>query len=605
MHLISKRLLTLALCIIAVIATHAQADGVALRMETQQAEVGEFVRVVIDIEGENGFESITEPKIDGLVLRRLPGQQSQTSISVVNNQRTRRVTSSVTYEVIATRAGSFTIAPFSIMIAGRAYGTQPMLLSVKAANDAPVLEVRVIGVPASVYVGQKCAIRLEIFLKPFKAREFNYVMNEQDAWNVVQSDLEQSELGPFKQELLRLRRESQRPSGERIIVAGEEYWKFRVEREYDPIQVGTPDFGPIRIDLHYPATLSKRRDVFGLGNSLQVESHRFVSATAATPDITVLEVPTIDQPKGYSGAVGSFSIRATVSPTSAAVGDPMTLSIEIVDREQNAELGTLQAPDLSVDPAFTGSFKIPAERAAGRVDGSRKVFTQTLRPLHDRIQEIPAISFSTFDPTSQRFETVSTDPIPIQVHASERVYLSDDSSVSNAGAPQPKSRVGGLVTNMTREEAPEFGQTFSLSSLSLGAFAVPPLAAGILFLARRRKLASARDPMRKRRTQAMHRAVERVRTATRADERQHALLDFIADRAGLPQGALTRADACRVLATAGASSALVEAFDEATSAAERATYGSAALDRDPDGARALTALSAIADAKLDWEGANR
>ena len=70
-------------------------------------------------------------------------------------------------------------------------------------------------------------------------------------------------------------------------------------------------------------------------------------------------------------------------------------------------------------------------------------------------------------------------------------------------------------------------------------------------------------------------------------------------------GALTRADACRVLATAGASSALVEAFDEATSAAERATYGSAALDRDPDGARALTALSAIADAKLDWEGVSR
>ncbi len=581
-------------------AGFALADGVSIRMETQQIQVGEFVRLVVDVEGENGFESITEPKVDGLVFRRLPGQQTQTSVSIVNGQSRKRMTSSATYELIATRDGSYNIPPFVAMIGGRAYKSAPIPLSVKPGNDAPVLEVSVEGVPSSVYLGQKCQIRLEILIKPFRSKEFSYVMGEEDSWNIIQGDLEQSELGPFKQELLRLRREGQRPAGERVLVAGEEYYRFRIEREYEPIQPGTPDFGLIRIDLHYPASLSRRRDIFGMGSQLQVASSRFVSATAAVPNMSVHAVPTVDQPAGYSGAVGSFTIRASVAPTTAAVGDPMTLSLEITDRDGHADLGALQAPDLSLDPALNGAFKIPAERAAGRVDGNRKVFTQTLRPLHDRVREIPAISFSAFDPTTQRFETMTTDAVPITVHASKRVRLADASMQSFDEAQQPKAKAGGLLANATPSEAAGIGSTFQVTALSVAAVAIPPLAAGVLFLTRRRAASAARDPLRHRRLRAATRARERLVAATAASERQSALLDFVSDRAGLPAGALTRSDAVRVIASVGASDFISESFDRALLAAEQASYGGAARDTDRDGAIAKEALEALATAKLDW-----
>lgn len=596
----TTRAFLFAQCVLLCCVATIRADGVSVRMDTQQAEVGEFVRLVVDVEGASGFESITEPKVEGLVFRRLPGQQTQTSVAIINNKRTQRVTSSATFELVATRAGTFKIPPFTAMIGGNAYTSQPMEFSVKAANDAPVLEVRIEGVPSTVYLGQKCAIRLEILIKPFRAREFNYVMTEEDSWNIIQGDLEQSELGPFKQELLRQRREGQRPSGQRVHVAGEEYWRFRIEREYDPVQPGTPDFGPIRIDLHYPASLSKRRDVFGMGSSLQIASSRFVSATAASADMTVLAVPMTDQPQGYAGAVGSFTMRASVAPSTAAVGDPMTLSIEIVDRDGGADLGALQAPDLSIDPAFSGNFKIPAERAAGRIDGNRKVFTQTLRPLNDRVHEVPAITFSAFDPTTERFETTSSDAIPITVHASEQVRLSDDAMATIGDMHQPKTRVGGLLANAAPLDAARLGSTFKFAPWSIAAFALPPLAAGVLFLARRRSASAARDPMRNRRRDATKRATSRLACASSAAERQSALLEFVTDRAGLPAHALTRNDVCKVLSAAGAGEALVAGFDRAVQAAERATYGGASMDTDADGKLALRALESVADAKLNW-----
>ncbi len=587
------------LCML-LIAAVAHGDGISIRMDTQQVDVGEFVRLVVDVEGENGFESITEPKVDGLLFRRLPGQQTQTSISIVNGQSKKRMTSSATFELIATRAGSYSIPPFVAMIGGRAYKSNPIPLSVKPGNDAPVLEVSIEGVPSTVYLGQKCAIRLTISIKPFRSREFSYVMGEEDSWNIIQADLEQSELGPFKQELLRLRREGQRPAGERVLVAGEEYYRFRIEREYEPIQPGTPDFGVIRIDLHYPASLSRRRDVFGLGSQLQVASSRFVSATAALPNMTVHAVPAAGQPRGYAGAVGSFTIRATVAPTTAAVGDPMTLSLEIIDRDGQADLGALQAPDLSAEPAFSGSFKIPAERAAGRVDGSRKVFTQTLRPLHDRVHEIPAISLSSFDPTTQRFETVSTDPIRIEVHASEQVRLLDDSLAAIDASQQPKAKVGGLVANATAMEAASVGSTFRLAPWSVAVIAIPPVAASLLFIARTRAQAAARDPLRRRRLAAAARSKQRLDAASSASERQAALLDFITDRAGLPSGALTRSDARKVLASVGATDAIVSALDRALEASEHATYGGGSRDVDANGALAKEALRQLVAAKLDW-----
>jgi hypothetical protein len=149
--------------------------------------------------------------------------------------------------------------------------------------------------------------------------------------------------------------------------------------------------------------------------------------------------------------VGDFEISASVKPTKAAVGDPMTLTLSIHSLSENAEeLRTLQPPPLD-SAALTQRFRMPADPLAGSVAGSTKVFTQTIRPLSAEVKEIPPIEFSYFNPATARYATVKTQPIPIQVSPAERINSAAIEGLASGKKDAPKTTLtavdGGLFAN--------------------------------------------------------------------------------------------------------------------------------------------------------------
>jgi len=142
---------------------------------------------------------------------------------------------------------------------------------------------------------------------------------------------------------------------------------------------------------------------------------RDVKVPSPASDLKVSPLPP-GQPEGFSGAVGDFQVTSDISPANAAVGEPQTLRLHIsgagnFDRVNSSLLNHLDHwKTYPVKSAFT------ARNALGY--SGEKVFEQPLIAETPGEQFIPALDFSFFNPRSQEYERVSTQPIKVTIAAS-------------------------------------------------------------------------------------------------------------------------------------------------------------------------------------------
>ena len=94
-------------------------------------------------------------------------------------------------------------------------------------------------------------------------------------------------------------------------------------------------------------------------------------------------------------------------------------------------MSLVQAPPLAELSGLTADFKVNDEPLAGIVQGDIKVFSTTIRPRRQGVTEIPAIPFSFFDPSTQKFVTVRSEPIAVTVSKADMLALT--SIVGDAG----------------------------------------------------------------------------------------------------------------------------------------------------------------------------
>jgi|GEM_PF-1608948 len=186
--------------------------------------------------------------------------------------------------------------------------------------------------------------------------------------------------------------------------------KLVFQMSITPTKLGIFEFGPIRI-------LFTRHS--GTGSS-------FRAYTESEPiQIKVFEVPKLNQPDDYSGAIGSFRVQSKASNSNVNVGDPIELTLRIVGDEPMT--GIQNAPDLNLNEAFSEHFKISSDgwrETLPRQSGVRD-YAIKIRATDDSIDEIPSIRIPSFNPASQSYRIYSSSPIPLRVNAVEKITLSD------------------------------------------------------------------------------------------------------------------------------------------------------------------------------------
>ena len=212
------------------------------------------------------------------------------------------------------------------------------------------------------------------------------------------------------------------------------YWEYVFERTLIPERLGKYEFSPVSV---------KGTFVTGLRSQRPVGERIFAVSPALA--VTVQDVPRDGQPDSYIGAIGQFSVRSELSPQSARVGDPMTLTLVVSGEGALAEA---RPPRIAGMAGIEGAFRMYEATEESQPKARR--FTYSLRPLDATITEFPAIPVSFFDVDQERYVTLHTAPIALEISAAEQ--LADAEIISAApdtvsGAANLELREGGIFAN--------------------------------------------------------------------------------------------------------------------------------------------------------------
>lgn len=128
--------------------------------------------------------------------------------------------------------------------------------------------------------------------------------------------------------------------------------------------------------------------------------------------ITVKELPLSGRPYSFDGAVGDFSIEATIDKNEVALNDMAQLRI-IVKGEGN--FGVINAPPVQWPEEVEAYEPEIRENVLKTMVPMRgyKTFAYTVMPKRTGTIEIPAVEFSYFDPKDSRYKTALTDAVSI------------------------------------------------------------------------------------------------------------------------------------------------------------------------------------------------
>ena len=149
---------------------------------------------------------------------------------------------------------------------------------------------------------------------------------------------------------------------------------------------------------------------FGMFTRPNLEQFAISTKPAA---LTVRPLPA-PAPAGFTGAVGQFTLNSAVVPATASVGEPVTWTLTLN--------GTGNWPDLSGLPARSVSkdFRV-VQPQAKRTPKDNSLFDASLTedivliPTKAGPYTLGPVTFSYFDPKTGSYQTITTEPVTINV----------------------------------------------------------------------------------------------------------------------------------------------------------------------------------------------
>lgn len=313
------------------------------------------------------------PTLPGATLTYVGSEQNT---SIVNFQVTR--TATLTYLVRSRQSGPVQIPSFQIKTTRGDLRVAAFDAATPAASLESVAAARLIPERNSVWAGEVFGITYELSA----SRRNNPQVNQTFEWNPA----------PLVAE------DWSKPEVTETVVNGER----RLQVAYRTRAVGTQ---PNTIRLEAASHLMNiQTGTVGLG-FLQQPRMEPVSVTSDQPVIEVRPLP--PSPAGFTGAVGQFTLESKVVPAQAAVGEPVTWTLELQGTGNWPDIAGLPSRDVSND------FQVVQPKAR-RTPAEGKLFDVS---LHEDVVLVPTkpgtytlspISFTYFDPKSGRYQTLTT-----------------------------------------------------------------------------------------------------------------------------------------------------------------------------------------------------
>jgi BatD DUF11 like domain len=407
-------------------ATPARAATFTASLDNDTLTLGQSTTLSLTFDGGSPKNAPVVPEIPGLQISYV-GPSSQ--FSFINGQTSSTVTHHFT--VTPQRTGDFVIPALSADVDGVRLTSQPLQLRVVQPSAASVSQINSgsqiafmkLTLPEDkVFVGEAVTANLEIYLRDDVRNfgNFQFTGTPADGFTV----------GKLHEEQAR-----------RVQIGNRVYTVVPVSMALTATRTGTLSVGPLTANVTLLiASPNQSNDPFfqqfGIHDPFGNfgEAQKQISLATEIVNVPSLPLPTENVPPNFNGAIGQYTMAVSAGPTNVAVGDPITVRIQISGR---GDLGSLTLPDQSAWHGFTiypPTSKVATADPLG-LQGT-KTFEEIIAPQNSDVHELPPFSFSYFDPDTGGYRTLTEPPVALAVRSAGATPVP---TVAAAQTPNPQS----------------------------------------------------------------------------------------------------------------------------------------------------------------------
>lgn len=513
----------------------------------------------------------------------LSGPNQSTSMQIVNGSVSQSV--SFSYYLAAKNTGTFKIGPASIEYEGKRIASNVIQLTVtKSAQSAQQskggqgnqqnygLSSRDVFIRA--VVSKSTVLKGESLQVTFKL----YSNQNITTYNIPKMP----SMDGFWNQEIQLPQTLERTTE---IVDGQRYMVWEIKKlVLFPQQSGTLIIDPMEVQCAARVRVNTQRsnDPFGMFDQFFGGGYRDVTLDLRSEPlkINVRDLPG-NAPSAFRGAVGRFDFSAQLDRKQTKANEAVNLKIRI-SGNGNIKLAELPEPEFpedleTYDPKVNENFKA----GAGGVSGSKSV-EYLIIPRHEGEYEIPAITFSYFDPDKKQYFSRTAGPFTLDVTRGSGTAA----SISEGTGEKSEFRLLGNDIRFinVNAEGLESGTSGFYGSPGYYIFSVLPLVmfAGIVGW-RRYRMKEEGNLTLMRIRQAKSIAGKRLGQARKQlggtderpvfDELQKALWGYLGDRFAIPVAELSREKAAIEMAGRQLDPVLIDTALNCISDCEMARYG--------------------------------
>lgn len=508
--------------------------------------VQDQVQLSITVSGKDSGDA-EPPRISSLQgFRIVSGPNVSTQFQWINGRT--NSSKSFVYVLIPEKEGQFTIDPVEVRVGGKGYRTQPLQVRVTSApRSSPQQQQRSVN-PLDPFGGleeeedlrgSKVAAE-DVFVRAELDRSSAYIGQQVTLAYRVYTRVgitgfqlqESPPLSGFWVEDIEI---DKTPKGIHQVVNGREYLVFTVKKQ----ALFATATGKLKVPSSiFAISAETQGNFFGVFGRTETVYRRTPEAS-----LDVNPLPAGGRPADFNNAVGSFSLSSGVDKKQVATGEAVALRIKL-EGQGNLKM----IPDISIPslPDFTVYSSKRADTirpsAENQISGD-KTWEYVIIPKAPGRQVIPSLSFSFFNAEQNKYETVTTAPISLDV-----VRGADSAGASGLSGGEKQDLVRrGTDINFIKLSADDLERTPFRHPYWLFLIAAIPLAfnAGILVYQRQRsKVSAGAVRMRKAKRNAFERLENAEKQCTSDarrfyDQAAAALSGYLSDKFNFTEIELT------------------------------------------------------------------
>ncbi|HOS16419.1 MAG TPA: BatD family protein [Bacteroidales bacterium] len=407
------------------ISTSLQAQNIQVKASApNQVGVGQSFRLTYSCN--ERISSVDVPKTNAFTLLSGPQTSSSSSMQIINGQMTSSSTYSWTYIMQADKEGTYDIPGAIVNVNGKGIRSNSVRIQVIASssqqaqqgnNQRPSAQsqtfdkndffIKAFVSNTNPYVEEQVIIQYKLYLGPQAQRYQASIRKLPSSTGFWTYDLNDKDAEPA--------RTTETINGKKYTVM--DLYAVAVF----PQKTGKLSISPLEVQTIVQVVMQQQQrsnnpwDVFfndpffGGGRVQNIE----LELKSNPVTLNVKELPK-NKPVDFSGLVGNFTMKASLSRNKLSTDNATNFSITI---SGSGNLQHIQAPEIEFPSDFDvhePNIMDNIQKGANGVSGSR-TFEYVIIPRNPGDFVIPAANFSYYDKTKKQYVTLTTNEIPLKV----------------------------------------------------------------------------------------------------------------------------------------------------------------------------------------------